>query len=138
MSWPLRPDYPQSSVADNQLSESGLRLPSGRSSPALRIKNQPQRRWFTAAETGAYFALPAKTLYSLATRGRLHNAPKFDKPRRHHDKVGQHITWAEKRPEGLEAVSDFPTFCHELSENLFVVLAPSPYVLKSPNMTRGT
>jgi len=35
------------------------------------MKNQPQRRWFTVAETAAYFGLPAKTLYSLTARGRL-------------------------------------------------------------------
>lgn len=36
-----------------------------------QMKNQPQRRWFTAAETAAYFGLSVKTLYSLAARGRL-------------------------------------------------------------------
>ncbi len=35
-----------------------------------QIRNQLQRRWFTAAETAAYFGLSAKTLYSLAARGR--------------------------------------------------------------------
>jgi hypothetical protein len=34
-------------------------------------KDQPRRRWFTAAETSAYFGLPAKTLYCLAARGQL-------------------------------------------------------------------
>jgi predicted DNA-binding transcriptional regulator AlpA len=38
---------------------------------ARQMKNHPQRRWFTAAETAAYFGLSAKTLYSLAARGRL-------------------------------------------------------------------
>ena len=36
-----------------------------------QIKNQPKRRWFTAAETAAYFGLSVTTLYSLAARGRL-------------------------------------------------------------------
>lgn len=35
------------------------------------MNNSPQRRWFTAAETAAYFRLPKKTLYSLAARGQL-------------------------------------------------------------------
>jgi hypothetical protein len=40
--------------------------------PDTKLRPQScRRRWFTAAETPAYFGLPAKTLYSLVARGRL-------------------------------------------------------------------